>query len=344
MANMPRKTTIYDISKAGGVSPTAVSLILNGRWKEYRIKSETAARVLDLANELGYSINLKARGLRLSRSGVGGMILPHYSNHFFVELAESFEAETRRRGVCPIVTSTQRDPEKELRVTEVLIAQQVDFLFVTGVRQPDPLNDLCALAGVPCINVDLPGDHAPSVMSDNSGGAYRLTEILLSKLDARGLPIDDWFFFGGVRDDNSTSARIEGFTNALAKRGVKLDAQAFDCQGYPPVVAEKALDDCYRRLGRLPTSLFVNGITGLEGALRFSSRLPGANFTRAVVGAFDWDPFAAHLHFDLTMVRQDVDAMIKSSFQLLDEYKPGNNPKLVIPTTTGSASDFAAIV
>lgn len=341
MANTPRKTTIYDIAKAGGISAAAVSLILNGRWKENRIRPETATRIIELASQLGYSINLKARGLRLSRSGIGGMILPHYSNHFFAELAESFEAEARRRGVCPIVTSTQREPANELRVTEVLIAQQVDFLFVTGVRQPTPLNELCAFAGVPCINVDLPGDRAPSVMSDNADGAFRLTEVLMAKLEARRLPVDDWFFFGGVRDDNSTSARIDGFTRALAKRGVTPAPEAFDCQGYSPNIAEKALCDCYGRLGRLPAGLFVNGITGLEGALRFSSLQPAANFAGAVVGAFDWDPFAAHLHFDLTMVRQDVDAMIAGSFRLLDEYQPGSNPRLLIPTAIGSVDELA---
>ncbi|WP_302895714.1 LacI family DNA-binding transcriptional regulator [Mesorhizobium sp. LMG 17147] len=333
-----RKTTIYDIAEASGASPTAVSMVLNGRGKEHRIKPDTASRILRLAAEMGYSPNLKARGLRLSRSGLGGMILPHYRNRFFAGLAETFEAEVRHRGLCPIVVSTQRDPVNEMRVTEVLLAQQIEFLFITGVHDPNPLNKLCAAAGVPCINVDLPGDGAPSVISDNRGGAFALTEILVAKLEAQMRPVDDWFFFGGVSHDNSTRERIEGFRQALAKRGVSVPDDAFDCQGYSPAVAEKALGERYRRLGRLPSSLFINGITGLEGALRFESGLNAGEFARTVIGAFDWDPFAAHLPFDLTMVRQDVEAMVSASFALLDDYRPGHNPRVEIPTMMGAAT------
>jgi DNA-binding LacI/PurR family transcriptional regulator len=39
-------------------------------------------RLLACAERLDYAVNLKARGLRLSRSSLAGMILPHYRNRF----------------------------------------------------------------------------------------------------------------------------------------------------------------------------------------------------------------------------------------------------------------------
>ena len=98
------------------------------------------------------------------------MIVPHYRNRFFAGLAEAFEGNARSRGLCPIVVSTHRNPANEVKVTETLLAQQVEFLFIAGVHRPDPLNDLCHCA-VRCINIDLPGPLAPSVVSDNRGGA-----------------------------------------------------------------------------------------------------------------------------------------------------------------------------
>ena len=92
----------------------------------------TAARILDCAGRLGYAVNLKARGLRLSRSGLAGMILPHYRNRFFAGLAEAFQAEARNRGLCPIVVNTHRNPADKWKVTETLLAQQVEFLFIAG--------------------------------------------------------------------------------------------------------------------------------------------------------------------------------------------------------------------
>jgi LacI family fructose operon transcriptional repressor len=336
MAKDTRKPTIYDIALAGGASPATVSLVLNGRWQKHRVKADTAERILGVAEELGYSTNLKARGLRLSKSGLAGMILPHYRNRFFAGLAEAFETEARRRGLCPIVVSTQRDPAIERRVTDVLLAQQVEFLFITGVHNPAPLNALCATAGVVCINVDLPGEGAPSVTSDNEGGAYELTLHLVERLKKRGKPIGDWMFFGGVAEDNSTGARMAGFRRALARHGVSVPDSVFDCHGYAPDIAEKMLREHYESRGSLPAGLFINGVPTLEGALDFTSTLPAAELAEVVIGAFDWDPFAAHLPFDLTMVRQDIDRMVEVSFQFLDEYRPGHNPSAIIPTVLES--------
>ena len=126
-----RKSTIYDIAVAADLSPTTVSLVLNDSWQRYRIKPETAARILSCAENLGYAVNLKARGLRLSQSGLAGMILPHYRNRFFAGLAEAFEANARSRGLCPIVVSTHRNPENEAERDRDLAcpAGRVSFLF-----------------------------------------------------------------------------------------------------------------------------------------------------------------------------------------------------------------------
>jgi LacI family fructose operon transcriptional repressor len=92
--------------------------------------------VIEAAERLGYAVNLKARGLRLSRSGLAGMIVPHYRNRFFAGLAEAFEAEARERGPCPVVVSTQRDDEIEAHVIETLLPQQAEYPLHHGCPQP----------------------------------------------------------------------------------------------------------------------------------------------------------------------------------------------------------------
>lgn len=334
-----RKSTIYDIAVAANSSPTAVSLVLNGSWQQHRIKAETAATILDWAERLGYAVNLKARGLRLSRSGLAGMILPHYRNRFFAGLAEAFEAESRVRHLCPIVVSTHRNPDNELSVTETLLAQQVEFLFLAGVRDPDPLNDLCRAAGVRCINIDLPGRRAPSVVSDNYGGARALTEIIVQKLQERGVSTEDLFFFGGVADDDATRSRLLGFHDALAAHGIVAGPGTIDCCGYAPTNAARSLAARYAQLGHLPSGMFVNGVTALEGTLRFTSTLASSELARVVVGSFDWDPFAAHLPFDVTMVRQNVEVMIAEGFSLLENYSIDHFPLVTVPTSFGRTGE-----
>ena len=81
------------------------------------------------------------------------------------------------------------------------------------------------------------------------------------------------------------------------------------------------------------------GVTALEGALRFTSTLRARDLRSVVVGAFDWDPFAAHLPFDITMVRQNVEAMIAEGFTLLDNYSVDASPLVVVPTTFGKSGE-----
>jgi LacI family fructose operon transcriptional repressor len=335
-----RKSTIYDIGIASQASPTTVSLVLSGSWQRYRIKQETAARILDCAEQLGYAVNLKARGLRLSRSGLAGLILPHFRNRFFAGLAEAFEAAARAQGLCPIVASTHRHPDNELKVTQTLLSHQVEFLFVAGVRNPDPLNELCRAAGVRCVNIDLPGTKAPSVISDNRDGARKLTEVIIRKLADRGSDASDIYFLGGEASDNATGNRLLGFREAISANGIALGENAIDCCGYPPENAARSLAGKFAELGRLPSGMFLNGVTALEGTLRFTSTLPAKELKKVAVGSFDWDPFAAHLPFDLTMVRQNVEVLISEGFALLDrDNTAGPHPLVVVPTSFGKMGE-----
>ena len=333
-----RKSTIYDIAKATGSSVTTVSMVLNGTWTKYRIKEETANRILASAEQVGYAVNMKARGLRLSRSGLAGMILPNYRNRFFAGLAETFEDHARSRGLCPIVVSTQRDPKVEMSVTETLISQQVEVLFIAGVRNPTPLDNLCTAAGIPCINVDLPGEGAPSVVSDNRRGARELADVLIEKMLAAGQSAEELVFLGGVADEYATEMRIRGYRDAFEARGIKPEANAVECFGYDASSAREALARRYERAGRLPAGLLMNSITAFEGLVQFVSRLPQDVWQSTVVGCFDWDPFAAHLPFEVTMMRQDVQKIISEAFALTDLPHESGNPVIMVPTGFGPMS------
>lgn len=327
-----RKSTIYDVADDTKVSPSTVSLVLNGSWSRYRIREDTAHRVQQSAKRLGYNVNLRARGLRLSRSGLAGMILPHYRNRFFADLAEAFEASARSRDLCPIVVSTQRDPAVEARVTETLLAQRVEFLFIAGVPDPTPLNALCRAAEVPCVNLDLPADSAPSVVSNNAGGARRLTERLMSEAAARGGLPSDLVYLGGVAGEYASDHRVAGFREALAATGVPVDDRAILRCGYPPEQACQVLDRRVREDGRLPAGILANSIAALEGLVQFASRQPRAALRDLVVGCFDWDPFAAHLPYGVVMLRQDVESIVREAFDALrDDRQNGGGLVLIEP-------------
>lgn len=76
------------------------------------------------------------------------MIVPKYDNRYFGAIAERFETMARARGLFPVVTCTQRDPDLEAEADRAMISHQVTCLVATGTTDPDRIADLCKAASV----------------------------------------------------------------------------------------------------------------------------------------------------------------------------------------------------
>src|SRR4051794_32966014 len=200
-----RKSTIYDLADLAGVSASTVSAVLNGNWQDRRIAESTALRVQRLAAKHMYSVNRQASGLRTSRSGLIGMIIPLHDNRFFSGMAQVFEKLARHRHLYPIVVSTLRDPALELETVRTLISYRVESLLVAGATDPDAISDVCRRHGIAHVNVDLPGTKAMSVVSDNFWGAQQLTAALIARSTrAPTLRRNRPCFLGGLAADDAT--------------------------------------------------------------------------------------------------------------------------------------------
>ncbi|KQW69520.1 LacI family DNA-binding transcriptional regulator [Ensifer sp. Root127] len=333
-----KKATIYDLSVLSGSSPSTVSAVLNGTWQKRRIKESTAALIRDLAETHQYTANRQARGLRSSRSGLIGLLLPVHDNRYFSSMAQTFEAHVRSKGQCPIVVSASRDPEEERRTAETLISYSIDELFICGATDPDGVHEVCETVGLKHINIDLPGTKVPSVISDNYEGGRMLTEAIIRHFPAdQPLRPDELYLFGG-RDDHASRERIRGF------RAVKRELLGDDPDGciqptgYAPNNARIAFEAFHEKHGKLPRALFVNSSINFEGLLRFMAGHPHENFAGLTVGCYDYDPFASFLPFPVIMIRQDVEGMIAKAFEVIEEGRPQPrihliSPELVQPRT-----------
>ena len=179
---MPRRvSTIYDLAELAGVSASTVSAVLSGKAKARRIAEPTVAVVQRLAETHKFTLNRQASGLRRSRSGLIGMIIPMHDNRFFSEMSRAFERLARERHWYPIVVSTLRDPTLELETVTTLLSYRIEQLIVTGATDPDSVGRACRAHGVAHVNVDLPGTTATSVVSDNYWGAQQLTRALIER-------------------------------------------------------------------------------------------------------------------------------------------------------------------
>ncbi len=236
-----KKTTIYDLAELTGVSASAVSAILNGNWKKRRISASLAEKVTRIAQEQGYAVNRQASLLRSKKSNVIGMIVPKYDNRYFGSIAEKFEEMARARGLLPIITCTRRQPELELDAARAMLSWQVDWVIATGATHPDKIAELCHQAGVPTLNLDLPGTLAPSIISDNYGGAKMLTERILASSFKRFGLLTPLTFVGGRRSDNNTAERLRGFLDAHQAHGLTVPEQQLLVTGYSSSRVEEQL-------------------------------------------------------------------------------------------------------
>jgi LacI family transcriptional regulator, fructose operon transcriptional repressor len=339
MTELKPRPTIKDIARLSETSPSTVSAVLTGNWKARRISDALASRIQTVAGEQGYSANRQARGLRRGRSDMIGLIVPMHDHRFFAAAAQSFEAEARGRGWCPIVVSTLRDPAEELRTAERLISHGVDSLVIAGASNPAALGALCRGADVSHVYLDLPGPDAPSVASDNHAGAMLLTDTLLDHAVAghKGAR-SRAHFLGGNLDDWASARRIEGFCHAMARRDLPVAPDQVNTCGYAPSRARESVAALCERLGGLPSALFINSVTVFEGAMTYFATLASTEFAGTVIGIYDYDPIASFLPFPVYMVRQNAEALMARAFALIDEGVSGPVlieivPDLVPPRT-----------
>lgn len=316
-----QKNTIYDIAKRAGASPSTVSAALNGTWKKRRIAEATAQRIIEIARDHGYSANLQARALRTSRSGLVALLLPEY-NRFFSNIAEAFSQEVRARNQCPVIISTERDPEEERSTVADLMAWSIDALFFVGTVSPDDLSRQCQAAQIPHVFIDQPCDLAPSVVTDSRTGANILTrEILASMGPLGGIgtgPRETVYFLGGDRSLPSTRNRVEGFSEALYSHVGRVDPEQIIAETYDMEAATQSLQSLYARLGGLPRGLFINSDSVFEGAVRFLATLPEKELQTCAYGCFDYEPFGQLLRFPVHMMRQRHKMLVQRAFALLE--------------------------
>lgn len=330
-----KRTTIYDLAELAGTSASAVSAVLNGTWKKRRISEKLADRIRSIADEQGYAVNMQASALRREKSHIVGMIVPMYDNRYFGSIAERFEAMARARGLFPIITCTQRDPELEVQAARAMLSYQVEFIVATGATDPDRISEICAAAGIRSINLDLPGTLAPSVLSDNFAGAQALTQAVLQRnLDRFGVR-EPLIFVGGRSTDNNTLERIRGFRAAHDAMGFAVREDCILACGYAGPKAEQALNLLYQTVPDHPRGMFVNSTISLEGVLRWIKRNQPDLLQTAAIGCFDWDPLVELLSDNILMVRQDVPAMLDALWEVIGQPHPGHRLVQIPPVPFG---------
>lgn len=157
MWSVGQTVRISDVAAAAGVSPALVSFALNGRPG---VAAGTRARILTVAEELGYRPNTAARSLRTGRTATVALLVRNLSNPYFLDVVSGAQAAAAPLGVTVLVVDADYDPEAEREHVRRLAAQRVDALAIAPVGRGDAIalwQELRPGAPIVVVNATAPG-------------------------------------------------------------------------------------------------------------------------------------------------------------------------------------------
>ncbi len=211
--------TIKDIARELGITHSTVSRALNGKMG---VSPELRQKILATAQRLGYTPNAIARGLVTRQSMTIALIVPDFSNPFFVEIAHAVNSTASARGFTTIMCDNQWDHNEELRQIRLMVEKRVDGIIIKSFGTDDSyLVDL----GIPVVKLN--PAFSPNISSidvDNVLGALTATEHLIR------CGYQHIAYIGSKSDPQTFSGRFEGYAKALG-RHLRAVYDRLVCQG-----------------------------------------------------------------------------------------------------------------
>lgn len=324
--------TIRQVAETARVHISTVSRALDPQ-KASLVSAATRAKVLAVAEELGYRPHLVASGLRRGQTRTIGVVVPDLGNPLYAPLAHGVAHALDRAGYMPLLADTEDDHDRFDRILKHLVSRRVDAVITTAARTGDtPLLTALAEQGVPVVLAvrTLPSSGLPSVGQEDAPGGRLAAEHLLELGHRRLAQVQ------GPADVEPFRARTEGFESAVQDGGGEIVCRVSPAT-YPTVPeGERVMRGLIRAADPLPTAVFVQNDTLALGALA-ALRDAGLRCPEdvSIVGYNDAF-FAAHCGPPLTTIRLPGYEAGRLAGALAIEaiQEPGHTPESVtVPAT-----------
>ena len=310
--SVPKKrASITDLAQQLNVSVSTVSRALNGHST---ISKATTERVVELATRLGYQPNKLAAGLRLGRSKMLGVVVPHIDGNFFSQVVKGIEAAASQAGYHVLICQSNEDVEHERENLETLMNAQVEGILVSLSRTTREFRhfDKVRQRDIPLVFFDriLTGHEVSAVVLDDRAGGYRATRHLLEQ-GCRRIA-----HFAGPQHLNIYKLRLQGYADALREYNLPVAEElVFFCD----MKMEDGVAGMQQLLAlpQLPDAVFSASDFSLAGALQeLKARNLRVPQDVALVG-FSNELFARLTEPNLTSIDQHCELMGRSATSLL---------------------------
>jgi DNA-binding LacI/PurR family transcriptional regulator len=212
-----RHSTIIDIAKEMGISPSTVSRALSDHPD---IKKETKIEVKRVAKKLQYSPNPIAKSLKNSRTTTIGVIVPEIKHDFFASAISGIEEVAYQAGYTIVLSQSNENYEREVVNTNMLMHHRVAGVIVSisqNTKNGDHFRDLLS-RNIPLVFFDRVCDdvEACKVVIDDCKSSFDAVTYLIGKGYKRIA------HFAGPRELGICKKRWNGYVEALKQAQLPL--------------------------------------------------------------------------------------------------------------------------
>lgn len=267
---MKKKSTIYDVAKIAGVSPSTISRVMN---TPEIVAEDTRQKVVNVIKELAYIPNMMAASMPRRRTNYIGLIIPDIANIFFSNLVRGVQDVCEKHGYSVLVVNSDDSQEKEGRYLKLLYSRRMDGVILTaaGYREEEfPEEELSLLKKMNIVLIDreINGMISPIVKVNNFGGAYSAIKYLLTMGHKKIM------YLAGIEGTKTNQEREKGYLAALREAHIDWKNE---------LAADFRLDTAYQKIiqywphlknsDNLPTAIFAANDLMAIGALKAFAQL-----------------------------------------------------------------------
>ena len=219
-ASPRRAVTLDDVARRAGVSQPTASRVLNG--SDRKVAESYRKRVLDAADDLGYTPNLAAQAIARGTSQTVALVISGISDPYFSAMAAAIMRKAEAVDLRVSIAVTDRRVDRELDLVRELRGQQPRAIILAGTGYVDPPSGGQLVAElqryeetggrvVLISRSDLPFE---TVAFDNYEGARQLASELVELGYRRALVL------GSATPLLSMRQRVDGFVAGLTQSGL----------------------------------------------------------------------------------------------------------------------------
>jgi LacI family transcriptional regulator len=302
--------TMKEVARLAGVSIATVSAALSGR---NFVSPELKERVRAAVEELGYSPNAMASGLKRGASSLLGLIVPDITNPFFTTFVHGVQRRAAEAGYTVILGVSDDRAPREAELVRLMRAQQAAGTIVvpcgseSDCRKLEPNASAMPLVAVDNAPMGLPID---TVVLDNRRAAQLATAHILS-FGHRRIGI-----ITGPAHRFVARERVLGFEALLEKSGMAVPAEHVSAGEFRVDTGREAAVTLLSKTPR-PTALFVANNQMLIGVMQAVAELGLSVPHHVSVASIDDFPWASAFVPTLTTVRQPIERMAEAALEFL---------------------------